>query len=62
MQSLGQLIGMLLLNPISDRIGRKVTLYVLWVLLVVQDSDPLNFRVPVLTQWAFLWIMLPIFL
>ncbi|KAL2279875.1 hypothetical protein FJTKL_13044 [Diaporthe vaccinii] len=33
MQSLGQLIGMLLLNPISDRIGRKVTLYVLWVLL-----------------------------
>lgn len=33
MQSLGQLIGMLLLNLISDRIGRKVTLYVLWVLL-----------------------------
>lgn len=132
MQSLGQLIGMLLLNPISDRIGRKVTLYVLWVilagslfietfardwrdwtgakilagtgigaiqstlpvyisewspanirgamvlvygfwnsfgkfmpllvLLLVQESNPLNFRVPILTQWAFLGIMLPIFL
>lgn len=131
MQSLGQLIGMLLLNPISDRIGRKVTLYVLWVLLagsllietfardwrdwtgakilagvgvgaiqstlpvyitewspanirgamvlvygfwnsfgkflpplvllLVQDTDPLNFRVPILTQWAFLGVMLPIF-
>lgn len=123
---------MLLLNLISDRIGRKVTLYVLWVLLngsllietfardwsdrtgakilagagvgaiqstlpvyitewspanirgamvlvygywnsfgkflpllvllVVQDSDPLSFRVPILTQWAFLGIILPIFL
>lgn len=132
MQSLGQLIGMLLLNPISDRIGRKVTLYVLWVLLagsllietfardwrdwtgakilagvgvgaiqstlpvymtewspanirgamvlvygfwnsfgkflpllvllLVQGADPLNFRVPILTQLAFLGIMLPIFL
>lgn len=132
MQSLGQLIGMLLLNPISDRIGRKVTLYVLWVLLassllietfardwrdwtgakilagvgvgaiqstlpvyitewspanirgamvlvygfwnsfgkflpllvllLVQNTDPLNFRVPILTQWAFLGVMLPIFL
>lgn len=132
MQSLGQLIGMLLLNPISDRIGRKVTLYILWVLLagslfietfardwrdwtgakilagvgigaiqstlpiyitewspanirgamvlvygfwnafgkflpllvllLVENSDPLNYRVPILTQWAFLGIMLPIFL
>lgn len=131
MQSLGQLIGMLLLNPISDRIGRKVTLYVLWVLLagslfietfardwrdwtgakilagtgigaiqstlpvyisewspanirgamvlvygfwnafgkfmpllvllLVEQSNPLDFRVPILTQWAFLGIMLPIF-
>jgi hypothetical protein len=33
MQSLSQLIGMVLLNPISDTIGRKMTLYVLWVLL-----------------------------
>lgn len=132
MQSLGQLIGMLLLNPISDRIGRKATLYVLWVilagsllietlardwrdwtgakilagvgigaiqatlpiyvtewspanirgamvlvygfwnsfgkflppmvLLVVQNANPLDFRVPILTQWGFLGIMLPIFI
>lgn len=33
MQSLGQLVGMVLLNPVSDRIGRKSTLYVLWLLL-----------------------------
>lgn len=33
MQSLGQLIGMIALNPVSDRIGRKMTLYVLWVVL-----------------------------
>jgi MFS family permease len=34
MQSLGQIIGMLGLNPVSDRIGRKVTLYLLWCILV----------------------------
>lgn len=33
LQSLGQIIGMLSLNPVSDRIGRKQTLYVLWVML-----------------------------
>lgn len=33
MQSLGQLIGMIFLNPVSDRIGRKMTLYLLWVVL-----------------------------
>lgn len=33
MQSLGQLVGMLFLNPVSDRIGRKMTMYVLWVVL-----------------------------
>lgn len=33
LQSLGQLVGMLSLNPISDRIGRKMTLYALWVVL-----------------------------
>lgn len=33
MQSLGQLIGMIFLNPVSDRIGRKYTLYLLWVIL-----------------------------
>lgn len=132
MQSLGQLIGMLLLNPISDRIGRKATLYVLWVILagslvietvvrdwkdwtgakvlagvgvgaiqstlpvyvtewspanirgamvlvygfwnsfgkflppmvlmLVQNADPLNYKIPILTQWGFLGIMLPIFI
>lgn len=34
LQSLGQLIGMILLNPISDLIGRKMTLYLLWFVLV----------------------------
>ena len=33
MQSLGQLIGMILMTPISDRIGRKMTLYALWIIL-----------------------------
>lgn len=33
LQSLGQIIGMLLLNPVSDRIGRKQTLYILWAIL-----------------------------
>jgi MFS family permease len=33
MQSLGQLVGMVLLNPVSDRIGRKMTLYLLWIIL-----------------------------
>ncbi|KAH8810798.1 general substrate transporter [Xylogone sp. PMI_703] len=132
MQSLGQLVGMVLLNPVSDRIGRKMTLYLLWLILaasiaiesaardwrdwtgakflagigvrciqatlpiyvtewapvnirgamvlaygfwnrigsflapliltIVQDTNPLNYKVPILTQWAFLGIMLQIFL
>ncbi|CAK7231026.1 hypothetical protein SBRCBS47491_007792 [Sporothrix bragantina] len=33
LQSLGQIIGMLMLNPVSDRIGRKQTLYILWLIL-----------------------------
>lgn len=33
MQSLGQLVGMVFLSPISDTIGRKMTLYILWVVL-----------------------------
>ncbi|OCF35836.1 sugar transporter [Kwoniella heveanensis BCC8398] len=134
LQSLGQLIGMVLLNPISDKIGRKMTLYVLWVILlgsilietftknfqhwagakllagvgigslqatlpiyiaewspvnirgtlcgttvmyavvnnvgsflaplvltVVKGKDVNEWKIPVLTQWAFLGIMLPIF-
>ncbi|KAH8897928.1 MFS general substrate transporter [Thozetella sp. PMI_491] len=132
LQSLGQLIGMLSLNIVSDRIGRKATLYVLWVILaaslimetlvrdwkdwagakllagigvggiqstlpvyitewspanirggmvllygfwnswgkflppmvltLVQASDPLNYKVPIYTQWGFLGLMLPVFL
>jgi MFS family permease len=34
LQSLGQLIAMLFLTPISDRIGRKMTLYALWIILL----------------------------
>ncbi|KAH7015923.1 general substrate transporter [Ilyonectria destructans] len=132
LQSLGQIIGMLSLNPVSDRIGRKQTLYVLWVLLaasiaietavrdwkdwagakllagagigalqatlpvyitewspvnirgamvltygfwntignflapmiltIMQATDPLDYKTPILTQWGFLGIMLPIFI
>ncbi|KAM5343421.1 hypothetical protein ACJ41O_011958 [Fusarium nematophilum] len=132
MQSLGQLVGMVLMNPISDLIGRKMTMYALWtvlaasliletlirdwrdwagakilagigigaiqatlpiyvtewspvnirgamivaygfwnvigkflanlVLMLVQETNPENYKVPILTQWGFLGIMLPIFL
>ncbi|KAJ3549491.1 hypothetical protein NM208_g479 [Fusarium decemcellulare] len=122
LQSLGQLIGMVLLNPVSDKIGRKMTFpwpsrlkcgtgvtgpgpssspelesaaiqstlpiyvtewspvnirgamvlaYGFWnsfgkflpplVLTVVEKQDPLDYKVPILTQWAFLGMMLPIF-
>jgi hypothetical protein len=33
LQSLGQLIGMIFFNPVSDRVGRKMTLYLLWLVL-----------------------------
>ncbi|KAM9875955.1 hypothetical protein VD0002_g7282 [Verticillium dahliae] len=132
MQSLGQLVGMLFLNPVSDRIGRKMTMYVLWVvlagsltletlvrdwrdwsgakilagvgvgalqstlpiyiaewspsnirgamvltysfwntigkflapltLLICENADPQEYKIPIVTQWGFLGIMLPIFL
>ncbi|ORY25553.1 general substrate transporter [Naematelia encephala] len=131
LQSLGQFIGMVFLNPISDRIGRKITLYVLWLILcgslliesfvsdwrqwagakllagigigciqstlpiyvtewspvnirgamilsysiwnhiggflaplvltLLKPHRPLDFKTPIYTQWAFLGIMLPIF-
>jgi hypothetical protein len=32
------------------------------VLTIVQADDPLNYRVPIFTQWGFLGAMLPIFL
>jgi len=129
LQSLGQLIGMVLLNPVSDKIGRKMTMYLLWVILAAslfletfarnwQDwagakilagmgvgciqatlpiyvtewapvnvrgamlfcygfwnrignflgplvltlrerVDPLDYKTPILTQWGFLGLMLP---
>ncbi|EEY17267.1 sugar transporter [Verticillium alfalfae VaMs.102] len=131
-QSLGQLVGMLFLNPVSDRIGRKMTMYVLWVvlagsltletlvrdwrdwsgakilagvgvgalqstlpiyiaewspsnirgamvltysfwntigkflapltLLICENANPQEYKIPIVTQWGFLGIMLPIFL
>ncbi|KAM0547260.1 hypothetical protein ACHAPJ_010522 [Fusarium lateritium] len=132
MQSLGQLVAMVFMSPISDSIGRKMTLYILWVilagsialetvvrdwkdwtaakilagigvgalqstlpvyitewspsnirgamvltygvwntlgkflapliLLVCEKQDPFNYKTPILTQWVFLGIMLPVFL
>jgi MFS family permease len=40
MQSLGQLVGMVLLNPVSDRIGRKKTMYLLWIILAGVSFRP----------------------
>lgn len=34
MQSLGQLIAMVFVNPLSDTFGRKYTLYFLWLVLL----------------------------
>lgn len=51
MQSLGQLAGMLFLSPISDAVGRKMTLYILWVVLagVSIRFPPTPFKAVVLT-------------
>ncbi|KAM5353514.1 hypothetical protein ACJ41O_000164 [Fusarium nematophilum] len=132
MQSLGQLVAMVFMSPISDAIGRKMTMYTLWVilagsialetvvrdwkdwtaakilagigvgalqstlpvyiaewspsnirgamvltygvwntlgkflaplvLLICEKQDPFNYKVPIVTQWAFLGLMLPIFI
>lgn len=32
------------------------------VLMVCQQTDPLDYKVPILTQWGFLGVMLPVFL
>lgn len=32
------------------------------ILLVCEKSDPQEFKIPILTQWAFLGVMLPIFI
>ncbi|KAL2676510.1 hypothetical protein Neosp_010270 [[Neocosmospora] mangrovei] len=132
MQSLGQLVAMVFMSPISDAIGRKMTLYTLWVilagsialetvvrdwrdwtaakilagigvgalqstlpvyiaewspsnirgamvltygvwntlgkflaplvLLICEKQNPMNYKTPILTQWVFLGLMLPIFI
>ncbi len=43
MQSLGQLTGMLFLTLISDRIGRKMTLYLLWLIVAGVSLSTLLF-------------------
>ncbi|KAL4867811.1 hypothetical protein BDV12DRAFT_209528 [Aspergillus spectabilis] len=132
MQSLGQLVAMIFISPVSDAIGRKMTMYVLWVilaasigletavrdwrdwtavkimagigvgalqatlpvyiaewspnnirgamvltygvwntigkflaplvLLVCEKRNEMEYKIPILTQWAFLGLMLPIFM
>jgi len=32
------------------------------VLMLCQKADPLNYKIPILTQWIFLGIMLPIYI
>lgn len=32
------------------------------VLLISERADPYNFKIPILTQWGFLGLMLPIFI
>lgn len=58
-------------SPVNIR-GAMVVAYGFWnvigkflanlVLMLVQTSDPNNYKIPILTQWGFLGIMLPIFL
>ncbi|KAL3456411.1 hypothetical protein BJX64DRAFT_281366 [Aspergillus heterothallicus] len=113
-----QLVRIIKLNPISDWIGHKITLYILWiilatagakllagigisviqatlpvyimewapvnicgaliiayrfwniigkflanlVLMIMQKSNPMSYKIPILTQWGFLGIILPIFI
>jgi MFS transporter, SP family, sugar:H+ symporter len=42
-QSLGQLVAMIIMSPISDAIGRKMTMYILWVILAAVRMN-LNFQ------------------
>lgn len=32
------------------------------ILMCIKNNNPLEFRIPIYTQWAFLGVMLPIFL
>jgi MFS transporter, SP family, sugar:H+ symporter len=57
--------------PVNIR-GAMVLAYGFWnrigsflgpfVLFLVQQTNPLDYKVPILTQWGFLGAMLPIFL
>ncbi|KAL5338341.1 general substrate transporter [Aspergillus crustosus] len=57
--------------PVNIR-GALIVAYGFWntigkflanlVLMVVHESDPTDYKTPILTQWAFLGIMLPIFI
>ena len=58
-------------SPVNIR-GAMVLAYGFWnrfgsflaplTLTLVQETRPLNYRIPILTQWGFLGLMLPIFL
>ncbi|KAF7556019.1 hypothetical protein G7Z17_g1692 [Cylindrodendrum hubeiense] len=58
-------------SPVNIR-GAMIVAYGFWnvigkflanlVLMLVQETNPENYKVPILTQWGFLAIMLPIFL
>ena len=57
--------------PVNIR-GAMVLTYGFWnsfgkflppmVLFLCQNSDPMNYKIPILTQWGFLGVMLPIFI
>ncbi|KAH4923564.1 hypothetical protein HBI79_169170 [Parastagonospora nodorum] len=73
-QSVGQIIGMVTLPFISSRFGRKWALYTLclwfslgqfFAIIALQRMNtlsPLNFRTPILTQWAQIGLMAIIYL
>jgi MFS family permease len=42
MQSLGQLVAMIGISPVSDAIGRKWTMYVLWIILAAVSRSPIS--------------------
>jgi hypothetical protein len=56
--------------PVNIR-GALIVAYGFWntigkflanlVLMIVQESNPMSYKIPILTQWGFLGIMLPIF-
>jgi MFS family permease len=58
-------------SPVNVR-GAMIVAYGFWnvigkflanlTLMLVQQSHPLSYRIPIVTQWGFLAIILPIFL